>query len=74
MDAYLKEQGVPGICGVDTRRLTQIVRDHGVMNAIITKKVPENLLAELKQYRITGAVAATSAARKEERMPETSVS
>lgn len=70
VDAYLKEQGVPGICGVDTRRLTQIVRDHGVMNAIITKKVPENLLSELKQYRITRAVEATSSARKEERMPE----
>lgn len=60
IDTFLKEQGIPGICGVDTRRLTQIVRDHGVMNAIITNKVPENMLSDLHNYKVTGAVEATS--------------
>lgn len=60
IDEFLKEQGVPGICGVDTRRLTQIVRDHGVMNAIIANKVPENMLSDLHNYKVTGAVEATS--------------
>ena len=27
LDAYLKEQGVPGLCGVDTRELTRIIRE-----------------------------------------------
>ncbi len=60
IDEFLKQQGVPGIYGVDTRRLTQIVRDHGVMNAIIANKVPENMLSDLHNYKVTGAVEATS--------------
>ena len=26
LDTYLKEQGVPGLCGVDTRELTRILQ------------------------------------------------
>jgi len=70
VDEFLKEQGVPGICGVDTRRLTQIVREHGVMNAIITSKAPENLLSELRAYKVTGAVEATSIREPEVLLPE----
>ena len=33
MDEFLKAQGVVGICGVDTREITQIIRETGVMNA-----------------------------------------
>lgn len=69
LDAFLKEQDVPGICGVDTRRLTQIVREHGVMNAIITSKVPENMLAELRNYKITGAVEATASKETQVLLP-----
>ena len=70
IDAYLKEQNVPGICGVDTRRLTQIVREHGVMNAIIASKVPENMLTELRNYKVTGAVEATASHEPEVLLPE----
>ena len=31
LDAWLKEQGIPGIYGVDTREITKIIREHGVM-------------------------------------------
>lgn len=31
LDEWLKEQGIPGIWGVDTRRLTQILREDGSM-------------------------------------------
>ena len=37
---FLKENGIPGICGIDTRRLTKIVREAGVMNGMIAKKIP----------------------------------
>ena len=40
LDAYLKEQNVPGLCGVDTRELTRIIREHGVMNAAICSGIP----------------------------------
>ena len=43
LDTYLKEQGVPGLCGVDTRELTRIIREHGVMNAAICDEIPADL-------------------------------
>ena len=59
LDAYLKEQGVPGLCGVDTRELTRIIREHGVMNAAICDEIPANL-TPIKTYAITGVVEAVS--------------
>ena len=35
LDAYLKSQKVVGLAGIDTRRLTRILRNSGVMNGII---------------------------------------
>ena len=32
LDAWLKREGVPAITGIDTRRLTKVLREHGVMN------------------------------------------
>ena len=55
LDAYLKENGIPGICGVDTRELTRILREEGVMNASIRSSVPEDLAA-LRAYRVAGVV------------------
>ena len=59
LDAYLKEQGVPGLCGVDTRELTRIIREHGVMNAAICDEIPADL-TPIKTYAITGVVEAVS--------------
>ena len=59
LDAYLKEQGVPGLCGVDTRELTRIIREHGVMNAAICDEVPADL-TPINTYAITGVVEAVS--------------
>ena len=60
LDAFLKAKGVPGICGIDTRAVTQRIRERGVMNAMIADRVPEDLSA-LKNYAVTGGVAAVSA-------------
>ncbi len=35
LDEYLKEDGVPGICGVDTRALTLHIREHGNRKAYL---------------------------------------
>ncbi|WP_418925550.1 carbamoyl phosphate synthase small subunit [Dysosmobacter sp.] len=59
LDAYLKEQSVPGLCGVDTRELTRIIREHGVMNAAICDEIPADL-TPIKTYAITGVVEAVS--------------
>ncbi len=38
LEDYLKAQGVVGICGVDTRELTKILRTEGAMNARISER------------------------------------
>ncbi len=60
LDAFLKKHGVPGICGIDTRAVTQRIRESGVMNAMISDHVPGDLSA-LKAYAVTGGVEKTSA-------------
>ena len=45
--------------GVDTREITRILREEGVMNALICDAVPSDL-SDLRAYAIHGAVAAAS--------------
>ena len=59
LDGFLKERNIPGLCGVDTRQLTRIIRESGVMNAMICGQVPEDLSA-LKAYAVTGVVNAVT--------------
>jgi carbamoyl-phosphate synthase small subunit len=49
LDDFLKEQGIPGIHGVDTRFLTRKIRDHGVMNGILKYPYEKSELAALKE-------------------------
>ena len=65
LDAFLKERGVPAIMGVDTREITRILREEGVMNALICDSVPSDL-SELRAYAIHGAVAAASVRDRQE--------
>ena len=60
LDEFLKKNGVPGICGIDTRAVTQRIRESGVMNAMIAGRVPDDLSA-LRAYAVTGGVAAVGA-------------
>ena len=59
IDAYLKKNGIPGICGVDTRAITRKLRDHGPMNAMICSEVPADLEA-IKAYAVSGSVEEVS--------------
>ena len=59
LDTYLKEQGVPGLYGVDTRELTRIIREHGVMNAAVCDEVPADL-TPVETYAVTGVVEAVT--------------
>ena len=61
LDTYLKEQGVPGLYGVDTRELTRIIREHGVMNAAICGELPADL-TPIASYAVTGVVEAVTCA------------
>lgn len=63
LDAFLKEKGIPGICGVDTRQLTRTIRESGVMNACICDEIPENLDA-IRAYRVQGVVPQVTSSEK----------
>ena len=59
LDTFLKEERVPGLFGVDTRELTRIIREHGVMNAAICDEIPADL-TPIETYAVTGVVEAVS--------------
>ena len=57
LETYLKEQGVVGIYGVDTRELTKILRAEGAMNArITTKPLTSEEIAKMSDYKIENAM------------------
>lgn len=55
LDQYLKENGIAGVYGIDTRELTKIVRESGVMNAAITS-VPLKDFKTVQSYLVKDAV------------------
>ena len=62
LDGFLAERGIVGLCGIDTRALTKIIRKNGVMNGKITAAPPtEADRLEAAAYSVRGPVAAVSA-------------
>lgn len=59
LDAFLREQGVIGVYGVDTRQLTKVLRENGAMNAQITLK-PLADWEEMLYHTLRGGVAAVT--------------
>lgn len=64
INEYLKENGIIGLYGIDTRELTKIVREAGVMNASITSK-PLDELSDIYSYFIRNAVKSVTCAEVE---------
>lgn len=64
LDEYLEEKGIVGLYGIDTRELTKIVREYGVMNAKITDKPLKNTDGLLK-YTVKNAVKSVTCAEPE---------
>lgn len=60
IDTFLKQSDIPGLYGIDTRRLTKTVREYGVMNAKITYEKPECVSDEIKNYKVTNAVSSVT--------------
>lgn len=60
LNNYLVDREIVGICGIDTRRLTRILRDKGYMKGAITENLNDfdTLLKNIKKYTISGAVEA----------------
>jgi len=65
LDSFLRQRGIVGLCGIDTRELTRILREQGTMNGMITTN-PENAdLDEIKAFSIKNSVEMVSVREKQ---------
>lgn len=64
LDQFLKENNIVGIYGIDTRKLTEIVRETGVMNAAITSTPVADMKA-IQAYSIVDAVKSVTCSEVE---------
>ncbi len=81
LDTFLKKQNIIGLYGIDTRALTKVLREAGVMNGmIISGESPEaqkardalanpaekeKILAQIKAYKIEKAVESVTCSEKD---------
>ncbi len=73
VDAFLKEQGIISISGINTRKLTKKIRETGVMNGAVTTEYSEEkrgeFLQKIQEFTIQNAVKTVSC-----RVPEKVIS
>lgn len=60
LEEYMKKNSIIGIYGVDTREITKIIRESGVMNATICSNPKDFSIEKTQEYKIEGAVEAVS--------------
>lgn len=65
LDKFLKDNSIPGVYGIDTRQITKIIRETGVMNAMICSNTKDADFEKIKQYKVKKAVESVSAKRAE---------
>ena len=67
LDSYLKSFGIVGIYDIDTRRLTRIIRESGVMNGAIVcgDFDKDTLMEEIKAYKVGCVVPKVSVKEKQ---------
>ena len=59
LDTFFKERNIPGVYGIDTRKLAKTIRESGSMNGWLTEVKPPydaKKLEEVKNFHITKAV------------------
>lgn len=60
LNSFLVVHDIPGICGIDTRELTKILRENGTMNGAIVSDPNSVDLETIKNYRVESAVPVIS--------------
>lgn len=56
LDTYLKKNGIVGLYDIDTRALTRILREYGVMNGAVTDDPDTIDIGELKNFKVCAPV------------------
>ncbi|MGI6199255.1 MAG: carbamoyl phosphate synthase small subunit [Christensenellales bacterium] len=72
LDTFLKAQNIPGLSGVDTRAITRIIRERGVLNACLCAD-PDAARARLEAiaaYRVARAIPSVTCAQPFTQGPE----
>ena len=71
LEDYLVKEEVTGICGIDTRALTRILREEGTMNGMICDcgEVTDAVLNEIKSFKIENPVKDATGENKEYTSP-----
>ncbi len=69
IDGYLKKYGIIGIYDIDTRRLTRIIRESGVMNGALVSGEKEynkdELLKKIREYSVGETLSKVSVKEKQ---------
>ena len=69
VDEFLKKHNIIGIHSIDTRCLTRIIREHGVMNGVITTEnvyeKKEEFLKQINEFKIVNAVKSVTVKEQE---------
>ncbi|MBQ9673630.1 MAG: carbamoyl phosphate synthase small subunit [Ruminococcus sp.] len=67
LDTFLRDKDIPGLYDIDTRSLTRIVREYGVMNCKLTYSIDnlESDLEEIKSYKVKNAVESVTVEKPE---------
>lgn len=62
LDEYLKENDIPGLKGINTRKLTKLLRDSGVMRGKVVSNIDDiqSIIDEIKQYTFPNVVGEVS--------------
>ena len=59
LGAMLHQHGVPGIAGIDTRRLTRLIRDQGAIPGPFDKKTPSAPIAKMSAAPVSARTTST---------------
>lgn len=74
LSQYLKENGIVGISGIDTRSITRKIREKGVMNCVVTtEEMSENLKNELAQYKQDKNIVLSVTRKNIEKIPNSGI-
>ena len=59
LDQFMKKNNIIGLCGIDTRKLTRILREQGAMNGVIFSGEADRaaLLEQMKAHKLIHPVA-----------------
>ncbi|MDO4459411.1 MAG: carbamoyl phosphate synthase small subunit [Clostridia bacterium] len=60
LDTFLRDRGIVGLCGIDTRALTKIIRESGVMNGAIVTDPSHADFDKIRSYTVKNAVSSVS--------------